>query len=145
MEVLNTNATRYGGNGEGNKEVVKTDPIPWNGRPCSINFTLPGMSTVYFLPLDEVAPTSEPAGAPATELQPCPQAGGAGDSPAPPGDPPGGMVAAPHRDKNVPSVSRAPVIPSGGSPVPPAPNTNTQPTTSAPAVAPPAKEPPPSP
>ena len=48
-EVLNTNSKRYGGSGHGHLEPVKTQPIKWDGRPHSLDLTLPGMAVLYFL------------------------------------------------------------------------------------------------
>jgi hypothetical protein len=67
VEVLNTDAQPYGGNGDGNKDPLKTDAIPWNGKPWSLHLMLPGMSTAYFLPVKAVAPKTEPRGAPVPE------------------------------------------------------------------------------
>ena len=50
VEALNTNSGEYGGNDEGNKGGLKTNPVPWNGRPCSIDLYLPGMTTLFLLP-----------------------------------------------------------------------------------------------
>ena len=49
VEILNTNAKRYGGDGAGHAEPVKTSPTKWDGRSHSIDLTLPGMSTLFFL------------------------------------------------------------------------------------------------
>ena len=49
VEILNTNAKRYGGDGAGHTEPVKTSPTKWDGRLHSIELTLPGMSTLFFL------------------------------------------------------------------------------------------------
>ncbi len=45
-EVLNTDATTYGGSGQGNMGGVSTMPIPYHGRPQSINLTLPPLAAV---------------------------------------------------------------------------------------------------
>ena len=87
VEVLNTNAAPGASNGEVARDTVKTEPIPWNGRPCSLHLTLAGMSTVYLLPLEAVAPKTEPGGAQAAESQPRsgpdqPGGGGPAGSPA---------------------------------------------------------------
>jgi 1,4-alpha-glucan branching enzyme len=58
VEALNTSAPHYGG-GESSKNDVQSDTIPWQGRPCSIQLHLPGMSTLYFLPADAM-PNREP-------------------------------------------------------------------------------------
>ncbi|WP_428952224.1 1,4-alpha-glucan branching enzyme [Streptomyces sp. cg35] len=49
-EVLNTDATRYGGGGVGNPEPVKPDDVGAHGRPASIRLTLPPLATVWFRP-----------------------------------------------------------------------------------------------
>ena len=48
-EILNTNAKRYGGEGAGHAEPVQTSPTKCDGRLHSIDLTLPGMSTLFFL------------------------------------------------------------------------------------------------
>ena len=48
VEVLNTNSKRYGGNGEGHLEPVKTQPVKWDGRAQAVDLTLPGMSVMFF-------------------------------------------------------------------------------------------------
>jgi len=47
-EVLNSDAHEYGGSGWGNWGGVEADPIPFHGRPCSLNLTLPPLATVFF-------------------------------------------------------------------------------------------------
>jgi 1,4-alpha-glucan branching enzyme len=49
QEVLNTNARRYGGSGEGNPEPLRTTPVKWDGRAQALDLFLPGMSVIYFL------------------------------------------------------------------------------------------------
>ena len=48
-EVLNTNAKKFGGGGEGNLKGVQSKPIPWDGQARAIDLFLPGMSTLFFL------------------------------------------------------------------------------------------------
>ncbi len=48
VEILNTNGKRYGGDGAGHAEPVKTSPIKWDDRLHSVELTLPGMSTMFF-------------------------------------------------------------------------------------------------
>ncbi|MCL2658665.1 MAG: 1,4-alpha-glucan branching protein GlgB [Betaproteobacteria bacterium] len=46
-EVLNTDATVYGGSNVGNKgEAIGTEPMAWGGQPCSIVVTLPPLATL---------------------------------------------------------------------------------------------------
>lgn len=47
-EVLNTNASLYGGSGEGNLGGVKALPTSCDGRPACLELTLPGMSSLVF-------------------------------------------------------------------------------------------------
>jgi 1,4-alpha-glucan branching enzyme len=56
-EHLNTDSRQYGGNGEGNHDPVRSNPIRWDGRPHAIDLYLPGMSTLYlvFSPLTSAA------------------------------------------------------------------------------------------
>lgn len=46
-EVLNTDATPYGGSGLGNMGAVETEEIAWHGRAVSASLVLPPLSTVY--------------------------------------------------------------------------------------------------
>ncbi|WP_406138467.1 1,4-alpha-glucan branching enzyme [Streptomyces anulatus] len=50
VEVLNTDAARYGGGDVRNEEPLKAEAVPAHGRPCSISLTLPPLSTVWFRP-----------------------------------------------------------------------------------------------
>jgi 1,4-alpha-glucan branching enzyme len=47
-EVLNTDATEYGGSGQGNFGGVAATPIPLHGRLHSITITLPPLGAVFF-------------------------------------------------------------------------------------------------
>ena len=49
-EVLNTDATSYGGSGLGNLGIVQADPVPWHGRPASASVVLPPMSALWLTP-----------------------------------------------------------------------------------------------
>ncbi|WP_078853568.1 1,4-alpha-glucan branching enzyme [Streptomyces sp. NRRL F-6677] len=49
-EVLNTDATPYGGSGVHNPHPAKPAPHPWHGRPASLTLTLPPLSTVWLRP-----------------------------------------------------------------------------------------------
>ena len=44
---------------KGNARGVKTNPIAWNGRPFAIDFHLPGMTTLFFLPANPPAGNAE--------------------------------------------------------------------------------------
>jgi 1,4-alpha-glucan branching enzyme len=46
-EILNSDAEEYGGSGHGNMGGCETSPIPYHGRPCSINLTLPPLGAVF--------------------------------------------------------------------------------------------------
>ncbi|RBO82131.1 1,4-alpha-glucan branching protein GlgB [Nocardia puris] len=46
-EILNTDATEYGGAGVGNYGAVRTEEIPWHGRPFSAAVTIAPNSAVW--------------------------------------------------------------------------------------------------
>jgi 1,4-alpha-glucan branching enzyme len=46
-ERLNSDATEYGGSGHGNLGGVKSSPVPFHGRPCSLNLTLPPLGALF--------------------------------------------------------------------------------------------------
>jgi 1,4-alpha-glucan branching enzyme len=48
QEVRNSDAQEYGGGGYGNMGGAEAAPIPYHGRPYSLNLTLPPLSTVFF-------------------------------------------------------------------------------------------------
>jgi 1,4-alpha-glucan branching enzyme len=50
-EVLNTDSAHYGGSGVVNREPLKAEPVPWNGRPVSVRLTLPPLATLWLRPL----------------------------------------------------------------------------------------------
>ncbi|MFC1429934.1 1,4-alpha-glucan branching protein GlgB [Streptacidiphilus sp. N1-3] len=50
LEVLNTDASAYGGGGVGNPDPVKADPTPWNGRDSSAELILPPLGTIWLSP-----------------------------------------------------------------------------------------------
>lgn len=54
-EVLNTDASGYGGSGVGNLGAVEATEEPADGQPYSASITLPPLSTVWFLAPDYVA------------------------------------------------------------------------------------------
>ena len=45
-EVLNSDATRYGGGGVENSQLMPSGPVPWQSCPHSIILTLPALATV---------------------------------------------------------------------------------------------------
>ena len=47
-ELLNSDATEYGGSGQGNKGGVEGVPAACHGRPYSLNLTLPPLGIVFF-------------------------------------------------------------------------------------------------
>ena len=46
-EILNSDAKEYGGSGHGNMGGIETSPIPYHGRLCSINLTLPPLGAIF--------------------------------------------------------------------------------------------------
>ncbi|MET9924469.1 MULTISPECIES: 1,4-alpha-glucan branching enzyme [unclassified Streptomyces] len=50
VEVLNTDADRYGGSDVRNEDPLKAEAVPAHGRPSSISLTLPPLATVWFRP-----------------------------------------------------------------------------------------------
>ena len=48
LELLNSDASLYGGSGLGNLGKVEAAPIPSHGRPFSLSITLPPLSVVFF-------------------------------------------------------------------------------------------------
>ena len=47
-EILNSDATIYGGSGQGNIGALKTSPVSAHGHPQSLNLTLPPLAVVAF-------------------------------------------------------------------------------------------------
>jgi 1,4-alpha-glucan branching enzyme len=47
-ELLNTDATVYGGSNLGNSGGVEAKEIPWHEQPCSLELTLPPLACVWF-------------------------------------------------------------------------------------------------
>jgi 1,4-alpha-glucan branching enzyme len=52
-EVLNSDADIYWGGNVGNRGGFGSDPIPWQGQPCSLNLTLPPLAICVFKPVRE--------------------------------------------------------------------------------------------
>jgi len=49
-EILNSDGRCYGGSGQGNLGHVVAAPIPYHGRPYSINLILPPLAVLFFAP-----------------------------------------------------------------------------------------------
>jgi 1,4-alpha-glucan branching enzyme len=49
-EVLNTDATTYGGGGVSNAPGRRTVALPWQNRPGYIELTLPPLAVVFLKP-----------------------------------------------------------------------------------------------
>ena len=47
VEALNSDAADYGGSGQGNLGAVEAGPVPYHGRPCSLNLTAPPLGAVF--------------------------------------------------------------------------------------------------
>jgi 1,4-alpha-glucan branching enzyme len=52
-EILNSDSEIYWGSNMGNAGGLTSDPVPWHGKPFSINATLPPLSVVIFKPVRE--------------------------------------------------------------------------------------------
>lgn len=65
LEVLNTDAISYGGNGIGNLGAVTATEESWHGRPASALITLPPSSGLWFVPVEKPAASVRPARRPA--------------------------------------------------------------------------------
>ncbi|SNC71761.1 1,4-alpha-glucan branching enzyme [Kytococcus aerolatus] len=52
-EVLNTDATEYGGSGVGNLGSVVAEEVPWDGLPASAVVRVPPLGAVWFTPAQE--------------------------------------------------------------------------------------------
>jgi 1,4-alpha-glucan branching enzyme len=60
-EVLNTDATDYGGSGVGNLGVVQTEDVAWHGRPASVTLRLPPLGTLWLRHVPDEEPTDTEA------------------------------------------------------------------------------------
>jgi len=49
-EVLNSDATVYGGSGVGNMGSLTAAPVPWHNQPFSFEMTLPPLGAIYLVP-----------------------------------------------------------------------------------------------
>jgi 1,4-alpha-glucan branching enzyme len=61
-EMLNSDATEYGGSGMGNLGSVEASSTPSHGRPFSLGLTLPPLAVVAFRAARPVEPLLEPLG-----------------------------------------------------------------------------------
>jgi 1,4-alpha-glucan branching enzyme len=61
-EVLNTDASLYGGSGMGNFGSALAEPIPSHGLPASMTLTLPPLAVVWFASPEETAADGVAAG-----------------------------------------------------------------------------------
>ena len=48
LEILNTDATEFGGSGMGNLGRVRTSPVPLHGQPHRISVTVPPLGAILF-------------------------------------------------------------------------------------------------
>ncbi len=56
LELVNTDASEWGGSGIGNLGAVHTDHWAWHGRPWSAAITLPPLSVLWLAqPPEEIA------------------------------------------------------------------------------------------
>ena len=46
-ELFNTDAAVYGGSNSGNAGGLMAEPVPWMGRPCSLNLRLPPLGVLF--------------------------------------------------------------------------------------------------
>jgi hypothetical protein len=70
-ELLNSDATEYGGSGQGNLGGVEAAPVPVHGRPWSLTLTLPPLGAL-FLKSDAPKP-AEPETPPGEARRPGPE------------------------------------------------------------------------
>jgi 1,4-alpha-glucan branching enzyme len=50
VELLNTDATEYGGSGVGNLGRVTAEDLPWHGRPASVSLRVPPLGALWLVP-----------------------------------------------------------------------------------------------
>ncbi len=48
-ELLNSDATAYGGSGQGNAGGAEAEPVPWHSRPFSLRLTLPPLAALFLV------------------------------------------------------------------------------------------------
>ena len=51
MELINSDSGAYGGGNVGNMGRIQAEPVPWQGRPYSLNLTLPPLSVLILRPV----------------------------------------------------------------------------------------------
>jgi 1,4-alpha-glucan branching enzyme len=49
-EILNTDASEFGGSGIVHAPGVPAAPLPWHNQPCSVELTLPPLAVVFLKP-----------------------------------------------------------------------------------------------
>jgi 1,4-alpha-glucan branching enzyme len=49
-EVMNSDATDYGGQGFGNLGQVEANPVAYQGQPYALNLNLPPLSILFLMP-----------------------------------------------------------------------------------------------
>ena len=49
-EVMNSDASLYGGSNQGNMGAIQGAPVPANEQPTSLNLLLPPLATVFLRP-----------------------------------------------------------------------------------------------
>jgi 1,4-alpha-glucan branching enzyme len=84
-ELLNSDASTYGGSNMGNLGGVTAAGVPWHNQPCSADFILPPLSILAFRPersVDEESPGARPSSGAATPDTPTELDGSAPASPA---------------------------------------------------------------
>lgn len=62
-ELINSDATHYGGSNLGNSGGLTAEATAWQGQPYSLLITIPPLGVVYFKappPPPKVAPAAEP-------------------------------------------------------------------------------------
>ncbi|PPJ02581.1 1,4-alpha-glucan branching enzyme [Nocardia nova] len=60
-EILNTDATSYGGSGTGNLGAVSASACPWHGRPYSAEVTVAANSAIWLTPITTAASATDDA------------------------------------------------------------------------------------
>jgi 1,4-alpha-glucan branching enzyme len=50
QELLNTDATQWGGSGMGNRGALYAEPKGWHGQPFSAALTLPPLGVLWLVP-----------------------------------------------------------------------------------------------
>ena len=55
-ELINTDATAYGGSSAGNLGMVEAVPEPWHGKPASASLTVPPLGVLWLAPVRDLTP-----------------------------------------------------------------------------------------